>query len=44
MEMFLALLPMGVYISQLICFARECSNVDDYNKRNEILNAKKLSK
>ena len=24
----------GVYISQLIGFARVCSNVDDFNKRN----------
>ena len=24
----------GVYISQLICFARGCSNVDDFNNRN----------
>ena len=24
----------GVYISQLIRFARECSNVDDFNSRN----------
>ena len=24
----------GVYISQLIRFARVCSNVDDFNKRN----------
>ena len=23
----------GVYISQLICFARVCSCVDDYNKK-----------
>ena len=33
----------GVYISQLIRFARECSNVDDFNNRNLILTAK-LSK
>ena len=33
----------GVYISQLICFARECSNVDDFNNRNLLLIAK-LSK
>ena len=26
----------GVYISQLIRFARVCSNVDDFNKRNLI--------
>ena len=24
----------GVYVSQLIHFARVCSNVDDFNKRN----------
>ena len=24
----------GVYISQLICFARVCSNADDFNNRN----------
>ena len=28
----------GVYISQLICFARVCSNVDDINNRNLFLN------
>ena len=33
----------GVYISQLICFARVCSNVDDFKKRNLFLTAK-LSK
>ena len=33
----------GVYISQLIRFARVCSNVDDFNNRNLFLNAK-LSK
>ena len=27
----------GVYISQLIYFARVCSNVDDFNKRNLFL-------
>ena len=35
MEMFLA-----VYISQLIRFARVCSNVNDFNKRNLFLTAK----
>ena len=30
----------GVYISQLIRFARVCSNVDDFNKRNLFLTAK----
>ena len=24
----------GVYISQLICFTRVCSNVNDFNKKN----------
>ena len=33
----------GVYISQLIHFARVCSNVNDFNKRNLFLTAK-LSK
>ena len=33
----------GVYISQLIHFARVCSNVDDFNNRNFFLTAK-LSK
>ena len=32
----------GVYISQLIQFARVCSNVDDFNKRNLYLTAKLL--
>ena len=32
----------GVYISQLICFARVCSNVDDLNNRNLFLTAKLL--
>ena len=32
----------GVYISQLIRFARVCSNVDDFNNRNLILTAKLL--
>ena len=30
----------GVYISQLIQFARVCSNVDDFNKNNLFLPAK----
>ena len=30
----------GVYISQLISFARVCSNVNDFNKRNLFLTAK----
>ena len=32
----------GVYILQLIRFARECSNVDDFNNRNLFLAAKLL--
>ena len=32
----------GVYISQLIRFARECSNVDDFNNRKLFLTAKLL--
>ena len=32
----------GVYISQLIRFARVCSNVDDFNNRNCFLTAKLL--
>ena len=32
----------GVYISQLIRFARECSHVDDFNTRNKCLTAKLL--
>ena len=32
----------GVYISQLICFARVSSNVDDFNNRNLFLTAKLL--
>ena len=32
----------GVYISQLICFARGCFNVDDFNNRNLFLTAKLL--
>ena len=32
----------GVYISQLICFARVCSNVDDFNNGNLFLTAKLL--
>ena len=30
----------GVYISQLIRFARVCSNIDDFNNRNLFLTAK----
>ena len=32
----------GVYISQLIRFARVCSHVDDFNARNKCLTAKVL--
>ena len=32
----------GVYISQLIRFARVCSHVDDFNARNKGLTAKLL--
>ena len=32
----------GVYISQLIRFARVCSHVDDFNTRNECIIAKVL--
>ena len=34
----------GVYISQLIRFARVCSGVDDFNNRNLFLTAKLLKK
>ena len=44
MEMFnsSAFPSYGVYISQLIRFARVCSNVDDLNNRNLFLTAKLL--
>ena len=32
----------GVYISQLICFARACSYVTDFNTRNKLLTQKLL--
>ena len=32
----------GVYISQLIRFARVSSHVDDFNTRNKVLTAKLL--
>ena len=32
----------GVYISQLICFARVSSHVHDFNTRNKVLTAKLL--
>ena len=32
----------GVYVSQLITFARVCSHVDDFNTRNKFLTAKLL--
>ena len=38
--MFLNPPSYGVYISQLTCFARVCSNVDDFNNRNLFLTAK----
>ena len=34
----------GVYISQLIRFARVCSYIDDFNNRNLFLTAKLLNK
>ena len=34
--------PYGVYIFQLIRFARVCSSVDDFNNRNLFLTAKLL--
>ena len=34
----------GVYISQLIRFARVSSHVDDFNTRNKVLTAKLLIK
>ena len=34
--------PFGVYVSQLIRFARVCSNVDDFNNRNLFLTVKLL--
>ena len=36
------LAPYGVYISQLIRFARVSSHVDDFNTRNKVLTAKLL--
>ena len=30
----------GVYVLQLIRFVRECSNVSDFNSRNQFLTAK----
>ena len=35
-------LSYGVYLSQLVCFARVCSNVDNYNNRNIFLSAELL--
>ena len=32
----------GVYISQLIRFARACSSVEDFNRRNQIITGKLL--
>ena len=34
----------GVYISQLIRFARVCNHVDDFNTRNKCLTAKLLKR
>ena len=33
----------GVYISQHVRFARVCSNLDDFNNRNQLLTAKLLN-
>ena len=42
-RVFFSISPsFGVYISQLIRFARMCSNVDDFNNRNLFLTAKLL--
>ena len=35
---------LRLYISQLIRFARVCSNVDDFNNRNLFLTAKLLKR
>ena len=42
MVMFLALHPIGVYISQLIRFARASSYITDFNSRNKLLTQKLL--
>ena len=42
MAMFHVIPLYGVYISQLIRFARVCSHVDDYNACNKCLTAKLL--
>ena len=42
MEMFLAPPNYGAYILQLIRFARVCSNVSDFNNRNQFLTAELL--
>ena len=34
--------PYGVYITQLLQFARVSSHVDDFNNRNKVLTAKLL--
>ena len=34
--------PYGIYILQLICFARVCSYVSDFNNRNQFWTAKLL--
>ena len=42
MEMFLASPSYGVYISQLIRFARVCSDKDNFNNRTLFLTANLL--
>ena len=42
MAMFLRRPSYGVYISQLICFARASSHVTDFNNRSKFLTAKLL--
>ena len=42
MVMFLVRHSYGVYISQLIRFARVSSHVDDFNTRNKVSTAKLL--
>ena len=41
-EMFFSPPSYGVYISQLIRFAKVCSNVDDFNKRNRFKLGKQI--
>ena len=40
--LFIHRVSYGVYISQLIRFARVCSHVDDFNTRNKCLTTKLL--